>query len=205
MKKYLLILLLIFHFAFAGATKYYIDEGGSDATGNGSISNPWASLAKAASSVTIPDTIFVNAGTYDVGTIVGLGVGVHVMGEGNTSILSGWGTGYFRILNLYSAVQGTSGNQSISYLKFEGNLTAWMPIYVSQRSNVKIHHCTFQNFLSHGPTFKGRDSSGEPTTYATGNEFYNNVVTNCSEDAYSDTYQAYCNAFNIGGKAEVNT
>jgi len=52
---------------------------------------------------------------------------------------------------------------------------------VSGRSNVDIHHCTFVDALTYGVTFRGRVNTADaaPTTYAAGNKFRNNTMTNC--------------------------
>jgi len=53
--------------SFAYAATYYVAANGSDATGDGSAANPWASINYAdANSLLAPgDTVFVGAGTYN--------------------------------------------------------------------------------------------------------------------------------------------
>jgi hypothetical protein len=184
---------------------YYIDPAGTDGAAiSGDISHPFKTLSYACSrAATVGDIIHVNAGTYYCSTQGSLRAGVTIEGDGPTSILVGTETDtYFRILNLYSSTQGTDGNQEIRNLRFEGNLTAWMAIYVSQRSNVKIHDCEFYQFKSYALMMKGRDSSGQPSTYATGNELYNNSIVDCAEDDYNETYSAWfaTGLIGIGGQ-----
>ena len=50
---------------FAEANTFYISPFGSDATGTGSITNPWKTLYKACQLVTVSgDIIHVNTGSY---------------------------------------------------------------------------------------------------------------------------------------------
>ena len=111
-------------------------------------------------------------------------MGVSLKGAGATTIVT-TSSALSPIIYLSSASEGTNGNQSISYIQVDGDSTATSLIYVSSRSNVKIHHCTFVDAATYGVVFRGRVStaSGAPTTYATGNEFYNNTVTSCGSYA----------------------
>lgn len=161
---------------------YYVDVDGTDsAEMDGSISEPWATLAYAVSRVTSGDLIHMNAGTWSVSSQIAIPVGISVEGEGVTSIISSTvGSSNYTIL-LQSTSQGTNGNQSISNLKFTGNsYTAYGAIKVNRRSNVVVNNCTFEYFDFYGCSFNGNDDA-EPSTYATGNEFHNNIVTNCSK------------------------
>ncbi|HKK42590.1 MAG TPA: SwmB domain-containing protein, partial [Bacteroidales bacterium] len=96
-----------------------------------------------------------------------------------SSTLSGTGYDYYAIA-LASGTEGTNGNQSISYLKMEGNMTAFGAILVERRSNVSIHHCTIQNFFSCGVTFVGawRFTDNEATVKAKGNSVHDCTITN---------------------------
>jgi len=169
----------------ATPTTYYIDESGDDSTGDGSSGNPWASLYYACSQVTTSGhTIHVNAGTYNESSQCNLAVGVNIEGDGDTSIISSNISGsYTPTIRLYSASEGTNGNQTISNIKMEGTNTAWSAITVFARSNVSIYSSTFSNFFKYGVSFSGRNDIGStpPTTYATGNKFYNNNLANCSD------------------------
>ena len=191
MRKILLILLFIPLQLFA--TKYYIDEGGSDDTGDGSIGNPWATLYYASTQCTTPgDTIFVNAGTYSESHNCDISVGVSIMGEGVTSHIdfTQASTNYTDAsIRLISANEATDGSQSISYLYLDGNSQAsYHGVYVERRSNVKIHHCTFIDFRYNAVHFRnklgGYEYNQRPTVYATGNELHDCIITNCSEIDY---------------------
>ena len=170
------------------AADYYVSTFGDDVTGDGSLSRPWVSVAHAAATVrTAGKTIYVMPGAYTEIAVVDLAPGVSLFGAGDTSRIrvayTSDGNPRNTFVRLVSATEGSNGNQSISGLVFDGlNLTAQRAIHVEGRSNVKIHHCTFKDFREDGVTFHGAVSftDGPPTTYATGNEFHHNTVTNSS-------------------------
>lgn len=162
---------------------YYIDTAGIDGAGHtGAISDPWATLAYACTRVTTPgDTIHVNAGTYTETAQSVLAIGINIEGEGITSIIRSV-TALNPLIDMSSGSEGTNGNQTISYIYFDGELTCRGAIIIQARSNVRIHHCTFIDFLEWGVTYNGRTSyvTSAPTIYGTGNKFYDNQVHNCS-------------------------
>ncbi len=186
MRKFLIILFLLIP-VFAGAqTIWYIDPGGSDVSGDGSAGKPWASLYHACDTVNganfTDDTIYVNAGTYTENTTCVLDEEVNLKGAGATSIITTTkNTDWWYILSLTSA-EGTDGSQCISYLKFDGNsLTGSVGILVQGRSNVVVHDLVIEDFVRVGIRFQATNNTGEePTTYSTGNEIYNCIITNCS-------------------------
>jgi len=159
----------------------YISPTGNDETGDGSSGNPWATPAYAVTQASAGDTIFFQAGTYTISASVTVPVQVSLYS--NVAAVCSAGGAVDAMFMLSSASEGTNGNQTISGLTFDGNLTATMLIFIQARSNVKIHHCTFIDALVAGVGFIGRTttSAGEPTTYATGNEFHHNTVTNCAQ------------------------
>ena len=126
----------------------------------------------------------MNAGTYTETSQCVLAPGVSIEGVGVTSIIkshytsSGSGDG---LINLSSSSQNTPGNQSISYLKLDGdNLTGNGAIYVHYRGNVLVHHCTIVDFSSTGIIVEGENSwNSQPVTFSSGNQIYNNTITNC--------------------------
>jgi Right handed beta helix region len=179
---------LLFCFGFAAevnATTWYISPSGNDATGNGTMANPWKTLFKATSAVAAAgDIIHVNAGTYTETQKCFLKPGVHIEGEGNTSVIKSTVSSIWtEIINVVS-VEGTNGNQHISNLKMDGNnLTTHRAIWVGGRSNVSIYNCTIVDFYETGVIFSGRDN-GNPLPpnafYATGNSFHDNIMNNCA-------------------------
>jgi uncharacterized repeat protein (TIGR02059 family) len=186
----------------SGAT-YYIDPSGSDSN-NGSSGSPWKTLAYACSKATSSgDIIHVNAGTYTETTPSILGVGVSIVGVGNTSIIhSNITTAYTYTILLSSSSQGTNGNQSISYIRMEGGMTAYAAILIDRRKNVSIHHCSFEDFFSRGVTFTGSGfySDAQPTTYATDNSFHDNIMINCSDYVGSGHSGSSLGELEIGGQ-----
>jgi len=161
---------------------YWIATDGSDDTGDGHYTTPWKTLAYACTQVTTPgETIHVKAGTYTETAQSVLAVGVSIIGAGDTSIIT-TAAALNPIIALSSASEGTDGNQSISYIKVDGALTAKTLIEVYARGNVEIHHCTFIDAAYQGVRFHGRtdDLYQMSTTRAEGNSFHDNTVYNCS-------------------------
>ena len=182
--RYALIMLLLCYSLTLRATTYYVATTGSDSN-SGSSSSPWKTLAYAGSKAKASgDIIHVNAGTYTETSQCVLAPGVSIEGVGVTSIIkshytsSGSGDG---LINLSSSSQNTPGNQSISYLKLDGdNLTGNGAIYVHYRGNVLVHHCTIVDFSSTGIIVEGENSwNSQPVTFSSGNQIYNNTITNC--------------------------
>jgi uncharacterized repeat protein (TIGR02059 family) len=181
--KNVLTILLLFLCTTVGATTYYVSPTGSDSN-NGSSSSPWKTLANACAKATVSgDIIHINAGTYPETQRSSLAVGVSIEGEGVTSLItSNISAEFAYTILLQSGSEGTNGNQHISNIKMSGGLVAFAAIGVNARSNVKIYNCTFENFFAQGVMFNGGSGylSHAPGTFATGNEFHDNIVTNCS-------------------------
>ena len=163
---------------------YWIATDGSDDTGDGHYTTPWLTLAYAISQVSTGSTINLKVGTYTLTSQIVLPVGISLKGQGDNTIITTtiqtphapWDEAASIILS--SASEGTNGNQSISYLKFEGNsYTADAGILIYQRSNVKIHHCTFSHFHYYAVRFRG--GANPPTIWATGNEIHDNFIYDC--------------------------
>jgi hypothetical protein len=186
MQKVLIVLFLTISISLSGAT-YYVATNGSN-TNNGSNSSPWKTLAYACSKATTSgDIIHVKAGTYIETTQSLLAVGVSIVGEGiSSNIISRYSAGAL-ISGEAPSVQGTNGNQSISYIKLDGdNLTGESAIRIGYRSNVLVHHCTIINFYRSAVYFYAC-YQGEPATWATGNKIYDNIITNCATCEYGGT------------------
>jgi hypothetical protein len=216
MKKLLWILPLLLLFSCnnyrasrAPGDLWYIAtaaNGGSDTDGDGSLAHPWLTLKHAADTITgaafVGDTIVVGVGTFSEHSQVALAAGVSIYGAGVTSIIT-TDAALDPIILLASAAEGTNGNQSISNLQIDGNLTALRLIKVFARSNVNIHHCTFINALDDGVLFYGRTDSlyQFTTTYSTGNTFHHNTVTNCSRFAVYDGWRFIHGCLAFGGQS----
>jgi len=194
MKRLLIILLLFSSFLLHAQTTYYVAASGGDNGNPGTEGSPWATLAYAVTQVSATDTIFLQAGTHTINSQVSIPVGVNIKGAGATSIISsGVTTIWQATLLLHSSSEGTNGNQSISYIKMDGNsATAWGAIQINARGNVLIHHCTFVDFFSCGVIFNASTTySGPPATHATGNKYYNNISDNCSDYPPGDDGQGH--------------
>ncbi|MBK6633214.1 MAG: hypothetical protein IPG38_01840 [Chitinophagaceae bacterium] len=191
--KLFLLTVSIFLCSITYAATYYISPTGNDATGNGSNTNPWRTLYRATQTATaFGDLIRVIAGTYTETQASNLSAGVSIEGDAAaTTIIRGAMTNNFvAILELQSPDQ-TNANQSISKLTFDGqyvsptNNKTWLAIWITGRSNVSIHDCIIKNFLWRGVIFNGINANNPGTdvgyNHATGNTFYNNIVTNCAD------------------------
>jgi len=185
--KFFLTLLTVVLFQTLFANTYYISPAGSDGNGNGTASSPWKTLFKATLSAARPgDIIHVFPGVYIENIKSSLAVGVSIEGEGANCIIQSTLTQQFVPIILAQSPEGTNGNQSISFLKFDGNKqsTSWA-IGIGGRSNVVIHDCIFMDFDESGVSFSGINAlltPGAPAIYATGNKFYNNTLTNCAKN-----------------------
>jgi len=180
MRKLLTILLMLVSLSM-GATKIYIDEGGNDGTGDGSSGNPYLTPAYAISQASSGDTVFINAGTYNVSAQIELPVGISIMGEGETSIIvstyAASGTRDGAIYLNSAAGAPVNGNQSISYINLNGSsLTSNRAIAVNYRYNVEIHHCIIEDFDKTGVWFY----VGTAYDHATGNSVNNCIINNSS-------------------------
>lgn len=197
--KFLYSFFLFFCIQYSFATTYYISPTGSDKTGNGSILTPWQSLYQATSSVkNVGDIIHVNAGVYTETIRSTLSVGVSIEGEGTASIIKSTLIEEFVAIIIATSPEGTDGNQHISNIKLDGDkrTTSWA-IEIRGRKNVSIHDCIIIDFEDRGIVWGGREDNenAEPGIYATGNTFYNNIVTNCAK---YDSYGRGC--LNVGGQ-----
>ncbi len=175
MKKILTILLLAVSLT-AWGTKYYVDPNGVDDAGrNGTIGQEWATPAYACTRVSAPDTVFINAGTYNQGSTQ-IVKPLHIVSS------------YTNGSALQAAIQcastaGTSvdDNSSISYIKLTGSsLTGTRGIHVGYRNNIQIHHVTIEDFLYTG-IFVYSSITSYPTLFLTGIKIQNCTIRNCAQ------------------------
>jgi hypothetical protein len=203
----ILVLVMLAIPVLLQAKTYYIDPSGNNSTGNGSSSSPWKTLSYACSRVTTAgDVIHVNPGTYKETSQSVLSPGVSIEGEGNTSVIHSDVTApNTPTILLHSAAQGTRGDQSISYIRMEADLDAHSAIMVATRSYVSIHNCEFENFFSQGVVFIGQSRfvDGEPSVYAKGNEFHDNIMTNCADYLGSGKFGNGNPNLGIGGQQDM--
>jgi hypothetical protein len=162
------------------------------------LAKPWLTLKHACDTVTganfVGDTISVGEGTFTETAQSALGVGVSIYGAGATSIFTA-ASNLNPMILLDSEAEGTDGNQSISYVRFDGNtLAVGSAIFVQQRDNVNIHHCEFENLHYNGVVFDGAIDT-VPDTWPEDNLFHHNTVINC---AYT-----YGGGLKIGGQKDM--
>lgn len=158
----------------------HVSPTGSDTTGDGSAANPWRSLRHATRSVSGAGTIHLHAGTYLETETSQLPVGVCLEGEGASTIVRSTLTAeYTAILNA-SSPEGTSGQQSISNIAFDGTMSTRWAIEIRGRSDMSIHHCSFDDFFDSAVLWGGRVGGGDgpPGIFATGNSFHHNTASN---------------------------
>ena len=197
--KSLLLILTFFYVTQSQANTYYISPSGNDATGSGTITNPWRTLYKATSTVTAGNTIFLLPGTYTETQTSILATGVNVeAADTNAVVKSTLSVQFVAILQLHSP-EGTMGNQYVRNIKFDGNnrLTSW-GLSVRGRSNVSVYGCVFRDFEETAVNWSGRNDGNQlpPSIYATGNSFYDNIITNSAH--WTSSYGR--GAFQFGGQ-----
>ena len=207
MVRYILTLLILLAGLTVNAKKWYVAtaaNGGSDVSGNGSITKPWASINHAVDTVRgvnfVGDTIFVNAGKYTETDSISLTPGVSLMGEGIISHIEfTYADSLYTnaCILLVSTSEATAGNQSISYLKLDGGSTAYHGILVRCRTNVIIHDVTIIDFKFNAVNFNGKTTgfaltgTDAPTNYSTGNKLYNCILTNNCNKIYTFLSSGY--------------
>ena len=183
MRKILILILLAFSLT-AWGTKYYVDAAGNDGTGDGSSGNPYLTISKGVTEATVGDTVYIVAGTYNINATIDVPVGISIMGEGSSTILSSTASGshdiygYSPIFNLESISEGTYGSQSISHMHMNGNDTiADGGIMIYRRSGVEIHNISMENFHYYG--IRNRGGAIPPAVHATGNVIHDCIIYNC--------------------------
>lgn len=192
------------------ASMYYVSTTGTDSASTpGTSSQPWKTVAYAASRVPADagHTIHIRAGTYNETSIIQLPTGVNMEGEATgTTILRC----YFptaNLVELYSNPIGANGNQTLSNFTIDGiNRSLYCGIFVRGRHNVVVHDVNFINIKDHGLRITSESVTwADPSVYMTGIQVYNCRFTNCSTDGahdeYTDLYGGTCSSgcLEIGG------
>jgi len=184
------------------AADYYVSKShvaAVDSPSSGGVNQPYKTWNYAITQVSAvataasPKTLYVVPEEYVSTAKVNVGKGVKAFGAGITSKITAayqGDDGFGRWLSMVDAdLTGRSaivdGNNEFSYLFFDGNaLTCWNAGYARGRSNVKVHHCRFQDFNHSGLTISGFGNDpldySPPDVYATGIEFTYNTLINSS-------------------------
>jgi hypothetical protein len=187
MMRKIFTILFLFISLMVQATDRYIAtaaNGGSNSN-NGSSGSPWLTLTYACANTTSGDIIHVGVGTFTETSRCALNTGVSIIGAGVTSVIkSGYAGSYSSglITATSSAGNPVNGNQSISYIKLDGNsLTGWCGLSSSYRYNVSIHHCIIINYKGRGISIaNGGDFMNAPSySYSTGNSVHDCTIINC--------------------------
>jgi hypothetical protein len=203
-------------------TIYYVAASGNDTTGNGTASKPWATLPKACTTVTAPNsTIYVRGVGVNVATTCALNIGVSIKCEKPTTYLKST-TALAPMISAYSATQGVIGNHSIDGCVLDGNARTGSAAFETKgRSYVKIINSTVKDWDDHGVDFTGTSTSAEDnvltgqvaTKLATNNEFKSNTCTDstkfsgygrgCLQIGSQDGFIASDNTFSENTRAGV--
>jgi hypothetical protein len=159
-------------------TVIFVSTTGNDAA-DGSFATPFLTIAHAVSVAVSTDLIFIMSGNYTQASILGVSPGISFTGEGKASSVIHCTYATDMAFNFSSATL-ENGGHNISYLGFDGDTrTGYRAISISKRNNCKIHECDFKDFsfsavkIANGAGF----ANTRPAVYATGNEFYNNTMT----------------------------
>lgn len=175
---------IILEMSFAGSI--YVAPLGNDATGTGSVGNPYATLVKAAAISAPGDIIHISDGvyTFSSGVSIPAGVSIEGSGPGKVKLLGNYmnRSQSDALLMLISTKDGTNGKQHISGITLDGNnLTSYQGVVVYCRSHVKIYNCSIKNFVNGGLLFRGNYGHKKASVAATGNEIYNCKIENCGD------------------------
>jgi hypothetical protein len=137
--------------AYAGTI--FVDIGGSDSSGTGISSKPLRTVKEALNRAEFGDKISINNGTYSEGQlIVPEGVSITSTSESSSKVKLQPNVGLDKgvpFLLLSSSTPGSTGNQSISHIEFNGtneSNSASFAIEIVNRDNIRIHHCSFHDF-----------------------------------------------------------
>ncbi|MGI6337899.1 MAG: PKD domain-containing protein [Bacteroidales bacterium] len=192
--RHTLIIILLFVLMPLHAANYYVATNGSNSSGNGSSSNPWASVSYALSVEGVNasgNLIYVANGTYSESSRWAPAVGLSIRGESETGTIINFtyrATGGSDAAIYYYSSSLTNGNQSLSNMTITGsNLTATKAIWVGYRQNVELHHLTIKDFAAAGVHFRNQVNwMTPPTTYASGNSIHDCIINNCADRFYEE-------------------
>lgn len=211
MKKLITILFVcLLPFLPMAQTTYYVSTTGNDAN-SGSSGSPFASLSHACSVAITGDNIHVNSGNYTEVNKCTLAVGVSIQGDSLSNphikihYVVSWPHDYPNegAISLVSATQGTSGNQTISNIIFDGdNLYATSCIAIIRRGNVTLRNLTVKDFYINGVLLIGAANAyTKPVTWSANNQIYNCTMTNCGD---SDATWVGGGIINQGGQLNLS-
>ena len=101
---------------------YYVAATGGNNGNPGTEAQPWATIAYGVANAGSGNIVYLQSGTHSVSSEIAVPTGVSITGAGATSIVSSTvSTAAYTTFRLSSAGENTNGNQSISYIKMDGN------------------------------------------------------------------------------------
>ncbi|MBD3243264.1 MAG: DUF1565 domain-containing protein [Chitinivibrionales bacterium] len=168
------------------AADYHVSPDGTDA-GDGSQSNPWKTLAHAATQVAENDVINLTAGTFVETANADFPLGVDLIGAGSDQTTLKWGgqTELYEGAWRFVSDGPVDGNHIISDMTIDGdNIAGFNAIEIIYRNNVTVERMIFRDCDHAALRIHGEKEPGwpdnlhtDPTTYVTGfilrhSEFY---------------------------------
>ena len=161
MKKFLAIFFLLVGFSLQAQKTWYVDDDGSDITGDGTSGNPWKTISYAIGEASGVGKIFIYPGTYPERSMINHPVNISLEGfsKDQVRVESSLGAASDPLFKLETSTGwlGTYGNQTISGITFDGNNMTYSCFHVNFRSNVVFLDCDFVNFTYNAITLYGME------------------------------------------------
>ena len=152
-KIFYILCILVVSISAQATNRYAVYTGGAT-SGECPVGTP-CTLAFAISAADSGDTVYLNDGTYTTAqVVVPTGVSLTSTSQDNTRVILRPNADMsisVPFIYLGSASPGSAGNQTISYIEFDGingSYEAGVGIEVRNRSDVRIHHCNIHDFTS---------------------------------------------------------
>jgi hypothetical protein len=192
-----LLLVAAFFISTSMAAEYFVDPNGSDTTGNGSISTPYKTIAKALSSFVAGDTIYLRQGTY---TYTGPSTAITLptkSGASDTNRCYLLGYNNERPLLDFSAMTGTSADG----LKINGSYwyVKGLDLRGAPHNGLKISGGTY-NIIEFCSSYENRNTGMQ----LGGGAAYNKII-NCDSYYNYDEAGSGGNADGFSPKLDVGT
>ena len=187
MRRLLFIPLLLFSLITSGTTYYLAPSGGSDSYAGTNIAQPWATLAKAISTLVAGDTVFIRGGTFNITAYQGISFSGAASGTAENPIC------YFAYEDekpIFDGTGQTSGNYpkgftsiGCAYVHFKG-ITVKNIVNANQNAtgiylNGYANNLTFEYIIVKNVHGMGYQVSGN-----------NNYFLNCDADSCADAISA---------------
>lgn len=179
-RRIVLLTLVVCLSTAASAATYYVATNGSDTTGNGSITTPWATINKASTMVAPGDTVYVRGGIY------AQQVAVWTDGSSTARVTYQAYPGELPVIDAAGQVNG-SGNPADA-VTLGGDYLDWIGFEIRNAPHIGIvgwgcHHVRVLNNTIHSSVrngiWFGHDNFGRNyDNLIAGNVLYNNVLEN---------------------------